>query len=101
MNRFTNLMKLLARGVADLSPSCKEAARLQSAALDRKLTFLQRFGLRFHLVLCKWCRRYAKQVTFMRSAAPEHAPDDRHSLPQVLSPEARERIKRILQAEKE
>ena len=101
MNRWTNLMKLLARGVADLSPSCKEATRLQSAALDRKLTLRQRLGLRIHLALCKWCRRYGKQITFLRSATQRYAQDDQHSPPQMLSPEARERIKRNLQIDKE
>ena len=101
MNWLTNLMKLLARGVAALSPSCKEATRLQSAALDRKPTLLQRLGLRIHLVLCKWCRRYGKQITLLRSAAQRYAQDDYHSPPLVLSPEARERIKRRLHADKE
>ena len=100
MNRLTNLMKLLARGVADLSPSCKEATRLQSAALDRQLTLRQRLGLRIHLVLCKWCRRYGKQITFLRSATQRCAQDDQHSPPQILSPEARARIKRKLEADK-
>ena len=100
MNRFTNLLKLLARGVADLSPGCREATRLQSAALDRKLTFLQRSGLRFHLVLCKWCRRYGKQITFLRSATQRCAQDNQHSLPRILSPEACERIKQRLGADK-
>ena len=99
MNWLTNLMKLLARGIADLSPSCKEATRLQSAALDRKLTLLQRLGLRFHLVLCKWCRRYGKQIAFLRSATQRYAQDDQLSPPQVLSPEARERIKQRLEAD--
>ena len=100
MNRLTNLMKLLARGVADLSPSCKEATRLQSAALDRQLTLRQRLGLRIHLVLCKWCRRYGKQITFLRSATQRCAQDDQHSPPQILPPETRARIKRKLQADK-
>ena len=101
MNWLTNLMKLLAKGVADLSPSCKEVTRLQSAALDRKLTLLQRLGLRIHLVLCKWCRRYGKQITFLRSATQRCAEDEQLSPPQVLPSEARERIKRRLRTDRE
>jgi hypothetical protein len=101
MNQFMKLKKLLARVAAGLSPSCKEAARLQSAALDRKLTLLERFGLRFHLLLCKWCRRYGKQITFLRSAAQHSAEHNQCSPPQTLSPEARERIKQSLQTDKE
>jgi hypothetical protein len=94
-------IKTIAQRLGTLSPNCKEAARLQSAALDRRLTLLESFGLRCHLVLCKWCCRYARQLKFLRSAAREHAHDDQHSLQPVLSCEARERIKQKLQSEKE
>jgi len=99
MNWLANILKALARGLGDLSPSCKQAVRLQSAALDTGLSFSQRLGLRIHLVLCRWCRRYGQQIRFLRSAAREHE-DDEQVLPQrALSPEARERIKQKLQAE--
>ena len=45
------------------------AAAEQGEAVDRKLPLRQRFGLRVHLMLCKWCRRYGKQITFLRDAA--------------------------------
>jgi hypothetical protein len=81
--------------VSALSPNCKEAARLQSAALDRRLGLLERLGLRCHLLLCKWCGRYGKQIKFLGAAAREQTPA--HG----LSTEARERIKRRLQSEME
>ena len=91
-------VKGLARVVSLLSPSCKQASRLQSESLDRPLTFFERLGLRLHLLLCKWCRRYGKQLKFLRSAA--HQCED-HQPGQKLSPEARERIKQRLHSEKE
>jgi len=94
-------MNAIARWAAYLSPSCREATRLQSAALDRKLPLRQRFGLRVHLLLCKWCRRYGEQITFLRNAAHEHADEMAEPIPQKLPDEARERIKRRLRAEKE
>ncbi len=102
MNRPPNFLKTLVRGVGKLSPSCKEAVRLQSVALDRTLTPVERFGLRFHLLLCKWCRAYGKQIRFLHSAAKESASDDDYPSPTpTLSTEARERIKRSLQSGKE
>ena len=94
MNWLTEIAK-------DLSPSCKAATRLQSEALDRRLPLRQRFGLHVHLLLCKWCRRYGKQITFLRNAAHEHPDELADPVPQRLSNEARERIKRRLQADKE
>ena len=101
MNWHRNVLKTLVRWVGELAPSCKEAARLQSVALDRTLTPVERFGLRVHLLLCKWCRAYGKQIRFLHSAAKESAPDDDPSRPPALSSEARERIKRSLQSGKE
>src|SRR5437773_5814364 len=97
----SNLMKSLVRGIAEFSPSCKEATRLQSAALDHKLPFRQRFGLRVHLLLCKWCRRYGKQITFLRNAAHEHPDEMAEPVPQKLSDEARDRIKQKLRAKRQ
>jgi len=90
----------LARVVAALSPSCRQATRLQSEAMDRPLSWLEKLGLRVHLLLCKWCRRYGKHLQFLRSAAREC---DGHPgpEPQRLSAEARERIKHKLLASKD
>src|SRR5258708_4014595 len=101
MNWLANIVKTLVRRLADLSPSCKEATRLQSKAIDRKLRWRQRVGLRVHLLLCKWCRRYGKQITFLRNAAHQHPDEMADSVPQKLSGEARERIKQRLQAERD
>src|SRR5438552_19171917 len=101
MNSLANILKTLVRGLADLSPKCKEATRLQSAALDRKLPFRQRFGLRVHLLLCKWCRRYGEQIAFLRNAVHEHADEMTGPVSRRLSDEARERIKRRMHSEAE
>jgi len=42
--------------------SCKEATRLLSEALDRRLLLSERVALCFHLFICKLCRRYARQI---------------------------------------
>ena len=89
-------VKALARVVSLLSPSCKQASRLQSESQDRPLTFFESFGLRIHLFLCKWCRRYGEQLKFLQNAA--HQCED-HQSAHTLSPEARARIKQRLQSE--
>lgn len=101
MNWLTKMMKPLIRGAGELSPNCKEATRLQSEALDRPLGLRQRIGLRIHLILCKWCRRYGKQIGFLRSVAHQHEQHEPSLPPQSLRSEARERIKRrLLEEEK-
>jgi hypothetical protein len=69
--------------------------------MDRKLSLLERLGLRLHLLLCQWCRRYGAQLKFLRSAAHQCEEHLERELPQRLSPEARERIKQKLQSSRE
>jgi hypothetical protein len=97
---MTHFLKSLMAGAGELSPSCREATRLQSEALDRPLPLRQRIGLRIHLVLCRWCKRYGKQIRFLRSAAHCHDEHGHGLPPQSLRPEARERMKERLNSEK-
>jgi|SRR5271169_2870784 len=96
MNWLANMPRRLVSGLAELSPSCGRAARLQSEALDHKLTWRQQLGLRIHLVLCKWCSRYGKQIAFVHNVVHSHPDEVTSAVPQQLSDEARERIRRNL-----
>jgi hypothetical protein len=80
-------------------PNCKEAVRLQSEAMDRPLPFGRKIGLRLHLLICKWCRRYGRQIAFLRTAAHAHNVLERAQPGQALSAEAMQRIKDKLSAE--
>jgi hypothetical protein len=96
MNWLARISKKVVSGLAQLSPSCKTAARLQSEALDHKLAWRQQLGLRIHLVLCKWCNRYGKQITFIHNLAHLHPDEVTTTVPQQLSDEAKERIRKQL-----
>jgi hypothetical protein len=98
MNWIANIPRRLVSGLAELSPSCKTASRLQSEALDHKLTWPQRWGLRIHLVLCKWCSRYGKQIAFVHKVAHSHPDAVTTAVPPPLSNEARARIRKQLRA---
>jgi hypothetical protein len=76
-----------------------EASRLQSQALDQSLSLPKRFGLRLHLLFCQWCRRYGKQIRFLRQAVHEHPDGLYEGAARTLSPEARERLKQVLRRE--
>jgi hypothetical protein len=84
-----------------LFPGCREASRLQSEELDQALPFFKRAGLALHLLVCSWCRRYGKQLQFIKGAVHDHADAVHQVEPQSLSNEARERMKRYLQERSE
>jgi hypothetical protein len=42
--------------------SCKQASQIISQSLDRKLTMQERFALKLHLLICKYCKRFSQQI---------------------------------------
>jgi hypothetical protein len=95
-----NFFRKLKSDCAQLSLNCREASRAQSEQLDHPLPPATRIGLWLHLLICKWCRRYGRQIRFLRHAAHEHSSEMTDAAPQQLSVEARDRIKQRLQKEK-
>ncbi len=76
--------------------TCKEATRLVSESLDHKLPLRQQVAVRVHLLMCKFCARYRKQLLMLRDLA-EHPLHLKAMEPHVTLPqEARERIQRSL-----
>ena len=75
--------------------SCKDVTKLVSEAMDRSLPLGKRIGVRLHLLICKFCARYERQLhlireTARRLAATLETPEG--SFGDALSTEARERI---------
>lgn len=57
--------------------TCKEAARLISEGLDRKLSVAERTRLQLHVAVCKACERVTRQLEFLRRAARQYpGPDE-------------------------
>ncbi|MDY7108491.1 MAG: zf-HC2 domain-containing protein [Planctomycetota bacterium] len=49
-----------------LTLKCREASALIAEGADRELTPSERWALRFHLVICAPCRRFRRQLAFLR-----------------------------------
>src|ERR1041385_4695796 len=101
MQILKSLSPIIKTGLRAGMPTCREVTRLQSEALDKQLPFFKRVGLRLHLLVCSWCRRYGKQVRFLRQAMHDHPDELCEASSQGLSPEARERLKRALHGQAE
>lgn len=48
--------------------NCQQTSQLVSQSLDRRLTWQERFSLRMHLWMCKYCKRFQQQVIALRAA---------------------------------
>ncbi len=83
--------------------TCKEASVLATKAMDGKLTFRERSGLRLHIMMCGLCRRYVRDMKRLREAIRNAGPIVSPMMPESfrLSAKSRERIGRILKEHSE
>ncbi len=84
-----------------LTLRCDESARLLSAEKEIKLRRAERIALRMHLLGCRACRRYKRQLSFIRGFIGnlcKKITSDTSVLP-LLHKDAKERIKDALRNE--
>jgi len=78
--------------------SCREVSQLVSESMDHELSMSQNIEVKMHLFMCKFCSRFKKQVLSIRQACRDNADlIGEGAGPGALCPEAKERIKRLLQ----
>jgi hypothetical protein len=72
--------------------SCKDASKIISQSLDRKLTMGERFNLKLHLLICKYCKYFSQQLQTLRVAvkANVYAVENDNTI--EMSAEAKNRI---------
>ena len=75
--------------------SCKDVTSLLSESMDHSLPLGKRVGVRLHLLICKFCARYDRQLLLIRETARRLV--ETEDIPgETLSAEARERIRKSL-----
>ena len=85
--------------MAQLMFSCKEASIRVCESLDRRLPFHQRLMILIHLAMCRFCRRYHRQIQCLGHIARDPRLQEAGMDESVsLSPEACERIKQRLRS---
>lgn len=72
--------------------NCKQASELISQSLDERLSWSSRISLNFHLLMCKYCKRFSKQMIAMKTAINglRNTIEENESI--QLSPGAKDRI---------
>ena len=90
-------MRRLIHIIRALAPNCRDAIRLQSDAMNRPLPFLQRLGLRIHLIFCVWCARYRRQLLWLRGTAQQLESKEDET---ALSRAAKARMQLAIRSEK-
>lgn len=80
---------------------CREISKLVSESMERPLPFRERMHVWIHLMMCRLCSGFDRQMRLLRRVARENpdrlGPDE--SAPEAKLPEeARERIKVALRS---
>jgi hypothetical protein len=78
---------------------CKDVSQKVSLLLDASLPFHHRLAVRMHLLMCRYCARFRRQLIMLRKVS--RLVDDGPSTDETtvaLSDETKERIKKALRA---
>ncbi|MGA6994579.1 MAG: hypothetical protein WBX50_11860 [Candidatus Deferrimicrobiaceae bacterium] len=81
--------------------SCKDVTQLISRSMDTSLPVGKRIGVRIHLLMCRFCARYEKQLLLIRETVRRViAAEELSGGPsaEVLSEDARGRIRQSLRS---
>lgn len=76
--------------------NCREIARLVSQSMDQKLTPGKRMGVSFHLLMCRHCSRYSRQLHLMRRLLRRQASADQSVSRTILDEQAKERLRQLI-----
>ncbi len=95
MRRILHIARLL-------TLPCSEVARLASLSLDRPLSRGERLALWSHLVYCKACRRYRRQILRLRETLrmlrePIESPAGLAGAELTMPTELRERLRKVIE----
>ena len=76
--------------------NCEKASQLASKEMDEKLPLRQSLALKLHLLLCRGCSNFTRQLNFLREAARY----SKKTIELQLTDEAKQRIIQALKDKK-
>jgi hypothetical protein len=77
---------------------CKDVSQKISLSMDTSLPLGHRLAVRFHLMMCRYCARFRRQMLKLRTLSRAIDTDAPASGTTTLSDDARARIKKALQS---
>src|SRR6516225_4625787 len=82
--------------ICRFTPTCPEVVRILSLGMDKELSLMMRIKLRIHYLMCSFCKRYMKQLKYIRQVSREFPKKIGEISDAKLSTEAKERLKKAL-----
>lgn len=76
---------------------CQDVSQIVSESMDRKVSWGERLGIRFHLMMCRYCARHKHQLQAVKDTIRAYAQHLEEAEPTVqLSEEAKQKMKHML-----
>lgn len=81
--------------------NCKDTTQLVSEQMDHRVSIFKQFKIKFHLLLCEFCRHYKEQLKAIRGVAKGLKKDELDiDEDSRLDSSAKERMKNLLNENK-
>lgn len=78
--------------------NCREVSQLVSEAMDRELSLTKKMGVRFHLMMCRYCARFGDQLTRIRDMIHAQQEDNIPSL--TMDDKVKARLNQLIEQRK-
>ena len=82
--------------ICRFTPTCPEVVRILSHGMDKELSLMMRIKLRIHYLMCSFCKRYMKQLKYIREVSREFPEKIGDVSDASLPADAKERMKAAL-----
>ncbi len=76
--------------------NCRDISHLVSQSMDEQLSLHRRAGIKFHLMMCRYCTRYAKQLSVIRQKIQSFSGVGGERLIKPMSVDRKEALKEML-----
>lgn len=76
--------------------NCKDISHLVSQSMDEDLPLHRRAGIKFHLMMCRYCARYARQLDIIKQTIQSFSSVSSEPTIKSMSSERKEVLKEIL-----
>lgn len=96
LNPFQKANYTMMRLMVRVMPSCRDISQLISEAMDRNLPLRKRLTIRVHVSMCKFCRRYERQLHLLHEGARHYANPEKNVVENSLSSAAKERLEKAV-----
>ncbi len=96
MNSLQKASYAMMRLMVRVMPSCRDISQLISAGMDHHLPLHKRLSIRLHVSMCKFCRRYEKQLHLLHEGVGHYADPDANVVEKSLSPAAKAKLEKAL-----